>query len=51
MHHPLLELDELDMPARELPLIVLPFQLAVASWRVILGMEIESLIESIFPLR
>jgi hypothetical protein len=31
VHNPLLELDELDMPARELPLIVLPFQLAVAS--------------------
>jgi hypothetical protein len=51
VHHPLLELDELDMQARELSLMVLPFQLAVASWRVILGTEIESLIEPIFPLR
>jgi hypothetical protein len=37
VHHPLIELDELDMQARDLSLIVLPFQLAVSSWRVILG--------------
>jgi len=30
MHHPLLELDKLDMQARELVVVVFPFQLAGA---------------------
>ena len=37
MHHPLLELDEFDMQAREFAFVVLPLQLATGLKKAILG--------------
>jgi hypothetical protein len=47
----LLELDELDMQARELPLVLLPLQLAVAFEFITLVVDIGSLIASILRYR
>ena len=42
MHHPLLELDELDMQALEFALVVLSFQLA-ASFRLVFWVSVFSI--------
>jgi len=51
VHHPLLELDELDVQAREFLLVFLPFQLAVGFTASVSVLDIGSLIASILWYR